>query len=109
MAQGSEQFEHLGREFMDVGLKSASAAAATAQTIAAEASDYARKSFDDGVSVAQKLAAATSVETALEIQADYARRSYEGFVAEATRLSGLYADMVKQAYKPFESVVARAG
>jgi len=109
MAQNSEQMEHLGREFAETGLKSATAAVAGAQAIAAHASDYAKKSVETGVAAFGKLAAAGSIESALEIQADYVRRSYQDMVAEATTFSGLYADMLKEAWKPFESIVAKAG
>ncbi|MER2534569.1 MAG: phasin family protein [Rhizobiaceae bacterium] len=106
MAQNFEQF---GREFAETGMKSATAAADGAQAIAAHASDYAQKSVEMGVAALEKLAAAGSVEKALEIQADYVRRSYADMVAEATTVSGLYADMLKEACKPFESIVAKAG
>lgn len=109
MAQGFEDFGHFGREFVDRGMKSATEATASAQAIAAEAADYAKRSFEEGVAAAGKIAAAKSAEDALQIQTDYARRSYENMVAEATRLSGLYADMVKVACKPFESIVGRVG
>jgi hypothetical protein len=37
------------------------------------------------------------------VQTDYAKSSYESFVAEATKLGELYADLAREAYKPFES------
>ncbi|RUU57097.1 phasin family protein, partial [Mesorhizobium sp. M2C.T.Ca.TU.009.01.2.1] len=33
---------------------------------------------------------------------------YESFVAEASKIGNLYAELAKEAYKPFESVVAKA-
>ena len=42
------------------------------------------------------------------MQSDYARASYEGFVAKATKLGGLYADLAKEFYKPFESQVRKS-
>ena len=36
------------------------------------------------------------------------KNAYEAFVAEATKISELYADLAKDAYKPFESAVAQA-
>ena len=49
-----------------------------------------------------------SLEKAIEIQSDYAKQSYESFVAEATKFGDLYAELAKEAYKPFESIVAKA-
>ena len=56
----------------------------------------------------EKLVAAKSLEKAIEIQTDYAKTAYEGFVSEATKIGELYAELFKDAYKPFESVVAKA-
>ena len=36
------------------------------------------------------------------------KSSYEGFVAEATKLTEMYADLAKGAYKPYEAPVAKA-
>ena len=43
----------------------------------------------------------------IEIQTDYVKNSYETFVAQATKMSELYADMAKEAYKPFEQAAAK--
>ena len=51
---------------------------------------------------------AKSVEKAMEVQSEYLKSAYEDFVAEATKLGGLYADLAKEAYKPFESALAKA-
>ena len=48
------------------------------------------------------------LEKAIEIQSEYAKSAYEGFVAGATRIGELYADLAKETYKPFETVVAKA-
>lgn len=84
-----------------------SALAGSAQAIAAEASGFARGMMEDGGSTLGKVLAARSPGEAAAIQADYARRSYAGLVAEATRMSGLYADMTKAAYRPFEAMIAK--
>ncbi len=42
------------------------------------------------------------------MQNDYLKSSYEGFVTEATKLGELYLDFAKEAYKPFEGVMAKA-
>ena len=51
---------------------------------------------------------AKSLEKAMEVQSDYLKSSYEDFVAEATKLGELYADLAKEAYKPFEGALAKA-
>jgi hypothetical protein len=59
--------------------------------------------FEQGTAATEKLIGAKSLEKAIEVQSDYVKSSYEGFVAEATKLGELYADLAKEAYKPFES------
>jgi hypothetical protein len=108
MTQTFEDAGNYGKEFVDTGLKSLAALSKSAQAIAVESAEYAKKSFETGSAALEKLLSAKSLENAFEIQADYARQAYEGFLAEATRLGGLYADMAKDSYKPFESVVAKA-
>lgn len=97
-----------GRDLMESGLKSVASLSRGAQAIIDEAADFSRKSYESGSAALEKLVSAKSLEAAFEIQSDYARHSYEGFVAEATKVGGLYADMAKEAYMPFESVIAKS-
>ena len=108
MTQTLEDAGKFGKEFMDTGLKSVASLSKGWQSIAVEASEYAKQSFEAGSATVEKLVSAKSLEKAIEIQADYAKTAYEGFVAEATKISELYADLFKDAYKPFESVAAKA-
>ena len=64
--------------------------------------------MESGSAAVEKLLAVDSIEKAVAVQTDYAKAAYEGFVAEATKMAELYADMAKDAYKPFESIVAKA-
>lgn len=97
-----------GKEMMDNNLKSFAAVSKGFQTIASEAADYSRTSFEKSAATLEKLISAKSLETAVEIQTDFVKTSYESFVAQSTKISDLMADMAKDAYKPFESAVAKA-
>lgn len=97
-----------GREYFDGSLKSFAAFSKTAQAIAVETTDYTKKSVEAGTALYEKLLNAKSLEKAIEIQTDYAKTAYEGFVAQATKISELYADLAKEVYKPFETLVAKA-
>ena len=77
------------------------------QAIATAFGDYAKKSFEEGNAFLEKLAGSKSWDKALEVQAEYAKNSFESFVAESQKIGGLYADIAKQAYKPFEGFVAK--
>lgn len=106
--QSFEDAGKAGKEFMDTGLKSFASLSKNAQAIAVEATEYSKKALETGSAAFEKLTSAKSLDKAFEIQTDYAKQAYEGFVAQATRMSELYAEMAKEAYKPFESVVAKA-
>lgn len=108
MFQNFEQTSKFGKEAMDNGLKSFAAVSKNMQAIAAEATEYSKKAFENGTAAAEKMFAAKSPEKALEVQADYMKQAYEGFVAQASKLGELYAEMAKDAYKPFESLVVKA-
>jgi hypothetical protein len=108
MTQPFEDAGKAGKEYLDASMTSLAAISKTMQSIAAEATDYAKKSFETGSSALEKLLAAKSVEKAFDVQLEYGKQAYESFVAEATRMTDLCADMAKEAYKPYESLVARA-
>ena len=108
MTQTYEDFAKYGKDFADNGLKSFASLTKGAQAIATETGEYTKKSFEAGSAAFEKLFSAKSIEKAVEIQTDYAKQSYESFVAEASKIGNLYAELAKEAYKPFESVVAKA-
>ena len=107
MVQSFEDAGKAGKEFFDAGLKNFAALSKNVQALAVEATEYSRKSFEEGTATLEKLTGARSLEKVVEIQSDYARKAYEGFVAQATRVSELYAEIAKDAYKPFENVVVK--
>ena len=106
--QTFEDAGKFGKEYLDNSLKGFSVFSKSAQAIAVEAADYTKKSVEAGTAAWEKLLAAKSLEKAIEIQTDYAKSAYEGFVAQATKMSELYADLAKEAYKPFETIIAKA-
>ena len=108
MIQNFEQTSKFGKEAMDNGLKSFATMSKNMQAIAVEATEYSKKAFENGSVAVEKMFAAKSPEKALEVQADYLKQAYEGFVAQASKLGELYAEMAKDAYKPFESLVVKA-
>ena len=87
MTQTFEDAGNYGQEFVDTGLKSFAALSKSAQAIALESAEYAKKSIETGSAALEKLLSAKSLENAFEVQADYAKQAYEGFVAEATKLA----------------------
>lgn len=95
------------KEAMDVAVKSYSTLTKGFQAIATEAADYSKKSFEEGMAHFEKLSSAKSLEAAFELQTNYLKSSYENFVSEATKISEMYADLAKDAYKPYEAPVTK--
>jgi hypothetical protein len=108
MVKNFEDLQQVGKENVEVALKSFGTLSKGGQAIAVEVADYSKKAFEDGTAALEKLFGVKSVEKAIELQTDYAKTAYEGFVAEATKLGELYADLAKESYKPFETILAKA-
>jgi len=104
----TDQMQKFGKDSMDMAMASFGAWTKNAQAIAAEIADYSKKSFEESTAVLEKLMGAKSLEKAMEVQSEYLKSSYEDFVAQSTKLSELYAGLAKEAYKPFEGVIAKA-
>lgn len=109
MINGFEDMQKLGKENLDQAMQNFGSYSKGFQALATEMADYSKKSFEDGTSAFEKMLAAKSLDKAFEIQTDFVKSSYEGFVAQATKVGELYADLTKDAYKPFEGMVAKAG
>ena len=107
MLKNFDELHKLGKDNMDIAMKSFGTVSKGVQAIAAEWADYSKKSFEEGSAAAEKLLGAKSLEKAIEIQTDYAKTAYEGFVAQATKIGELYADLAKETYKPFEAYAAK--
>jgi hypothetical protein len=109
MATGFDEIQKLGKDNVDVALKSAGAVGKGCQAIAAEAADFTRKSFEAGSSAFEKLLAAKSLDKAVEVQTEYVRTAYDDYVGQATRFGELFVGMARDACKPYETLFGRAG
>ena len=96
-----DPMQKFGKENMDMAMNVFGAWAKNAQAIATEVADYSKKSFEDSAAAFEKLIGAKSVEKAVEVQTEYLRSSYEELVIVATKIGELYADLAREAYKPF--------
>ena len=103
-----EEMQKFSKDQMDTAMNSFGAWNKSAQAITVEVVDYSKKSLEGMTAAWEKLLSAKSLEKAMELQSDYLKSTYEGFVAEANKLGEMYVDFAKEAYKPFESVLAKA-
>lgn len=107
MLQNIDEMQKLGRENLDLAMKSFGTVSKGVQAIAVEVADYSKKSFEEGTVAAEKLFGAKTLDKAVEIQSDYFKSAYEGFVTQATKLGELYADLAKETYKPYEGFLGK--
>jgi len=102
-----EDVQNYGKEHLETIAASASNLQSGVQAIATAYGDYAKKSFEDTKSYVEKLSGVKSLDKAMEAQTEYARSAYESFVAESQKIAGLYSDLAKQTFKPYEGLVAK--
>jgi phasin family protein len=102
-----EDIQQYGKEHLETVVASATTLQSGIQTIATAYGDYTKKSFEDTKSFVEKLSGVKSLDKAIEVQTEFARSAYETFVAESQKIAGLYTDLAKQTFKPFEGMVAK--
>ena len=102
MIKTLDDVQKLGKDNVEATLKSFGATSKGFQAITAEVTSYSKKSFEDGTAALERLLGAKTLEKAIEVQSDYVKTAYEAFVTQATKMGELYADLAKEAYKPFE-------
>jgi hypothetical protein len=108
MIKNIEDFQKLGQQNVDTAMKLFGEWSKGWQAIAAEMTDYTKRSFEEGTATVEKLLAAKSFDQAVEIQTGYAKRAYDDYMHQVSKLGGLYADLAKEAYKPVEKVLQGA-
>lgn len=109
MINGFEDIQKMGKDNADVAMKSAGAMSKGLQTLATEAADYSKQSFEAGTAAFEKIVSAGSFDKAVEAQTEFVRSAYEGYVGQATKFGAIFADMAKDAYKPYEAMFGKMG
>ncbi|WGJ16299.1 phasin family protein [Methylocapsa sp. D3K7] len=107
MAYLFDGFQKFGKEHLEAVAKSTSSLANSWQTIAAESSDYSKKSIENGSAFFEKLLGAKSFESAIQIQSEYAKTFFEGLVGYVTKTGELYSNLAKEAFKPIETAITK--
>lgn len=105
MINGFEDFQKMGKDNMDLAMKSMTAASRGMQSIASEVQDYSKKSFEDSAAAFEKVVGAKSLDKAFEVQSDYMRKAYEGYVGQVTKINEICADVAREFYKPYQDAM----
>lgn len=104
MVANFDSVQKLGKEQFEAVSAAATAVTKGWQSIAAETTDYSKKSFEKSRVLAEKLVGVKKIDEAIALQSDYAKSAYEDFLAGATKIGELYSAMAKEAFKPVETV-----
>src|SRR5262245_20665938 len=104
-----EEFQKVGKDGFDAAVHSFGEVNKGLQAIAAEVTDYSKRSLEYGTAAFEQLLRAKSFEQVIEVQSQYARMAYEAHVAELTKLGEMYTDLTRNAYRPVEQAAAKAG
>ena len=107
VAVNIQNFQELGTEQLESNTVAASSFLDTLQAIAAETSDYSRRSLENRSSFVAKLFRATSFESAIQIQSEHAKTSYAGYVAYVMKMAELRANLAKEFFKPIETAITK--
>jgi hypothetical protein len=102
-----EDIQSYGKEQYETAVAHATTVQNGLSAIVSAYGDYAKKSYEDSKSFAEKLSGVKSLDKVLEAQSEYAKTAYETFVADSQKIATLYSDLAKQAFKPLEGAVAK--
>lgn len=108
MIKNFDDFHKLGQQNVDTAMKLFGEWNKGWQAIAAEMTDYTKRSFEESTATFEKLLTAKSLEQAIEIQSGFAKRAYDGYMHQVSKIGGMYAELAKEAYKPVERVMQGA-
>jgi hypothetical protein len=103
MFKSFEDFQTMSKTGYDAYVAAATAMTKGFQTMAQEAADFSRKSFEKSTEAVERATATKSFDKALEVQQGFAKESYEAMVSQAAKMNELYVVTAKEAYKPFEA------
>jgi phasin family protein len=105
---GFEEIQKFSKTQLDSAATTTQSFVKGLQAIAAETTDYSKKSLENGSAFVEKLLGVKSLETAIQLHTEYAKTSYADFVAQAAKIGELYSSLAKEAFKPLETAMSQA-
>jgi len=107
MAYQAEELQKYGKEQLEALSSSSSLVAKSWQVIAAESTEYSKKSLESGSAFLEKLLGAKTFEGAIKLQLEYTKTFYDEHVAYVTKLTELYSKLAKDAFAPVETAITK--
>jgi hypothetical protein len=72
------------------------------QSVAAEMTNYSRRSIEDVFRAWEQLVSARSLPEVIDIQSRYAQKTVESYMSQFSRMTELYLDLTRATSKPVE-------
>jgi len=94
-----EEYKRLSKESFDAATRSFGEMNKGFQALAAEMTDYSKRTFDDVFRAWEQLLSAKSVEQMIEIQSQYAKKAYDTHTSEMSKLGEMYVAIASGAAK----------
>jgi len=107
MIKNFDDMQKMSNANVDATVQSFEGVTKATQAIATEIADYTKLSFESGTKTMENLLSAKSLDKVIEVQTESARAAYDNYVSEVTKLGELYSDLAREAFKPYQSFVAR--
>jgi hypothetical protein len=91
-----DDLQRLGQHNVDTAIKLSGEWNKGLQAIAAEMTEYTKRSFEESTATFEKILSAKSVAQAIEIQTGFAKRAYDGYLHHVSKIGGMYAELAKE-------------
>jgi hypothetical protein len=104
-----EEYQRLSKEGFDAATRSFGEMNKGFQTLAAEMTDYSKRTFEDVFRAWEQLMGAKSVEQVFKIQSQYAATAYEAYISEMSKFGEMYLNIARKASKPVEQATGKRG
>ena len=92
-----DEYQRLSKEGFDAATRSFGEMNKGFQTLAAEMTDYSKRTFDDVLRAWEQLMSAKSVGQVFEIQSQYAARACDTYMSEMSKCGEMYLDIARKA------------
>jgi hypothetical protein len=108
MFQQNDNLQQLIKQQNEAVIRSMSIFTKGVQAILVEVADASKRCFEHNTAALESLISAKSVDKIFAVQSDYCKGSQELLTAQTTKISELCTNLAKEAYKPYEGLVAKA-
>ncbi|WP_231639430.1 phasin family protein [Sphingomonas profundi] len=107
-AKLGEEMTELTKGNVEALVASGKVAAKGAETMAQEAAEYGKKSFESATAMFKSLASAKSPTELFQLQSEFAKSSFDSAVAEASKLSEAWVKLAGEMVQPISNRYAVA-